>query len=365
MNIELNKEFLHDYLNTNSPVGQEAEAQKVWIDYIKHYVDVIETDAYGNAVAKILSKSQTAAGIPTEKRKKLVIDSHCDEISFKVVHISDGLIRVVKNGGVDAMIAPGTRVNILTNKGIVRGVFGQIAIHLRHGSTDKAPKLEDLYIDLGVDTNEAVKELGVRIGDNCVSESKFEELGNYFVGKSLDDKISGYATAELARYIKETNVSLDYDLYIANTVAEEVGLFGSFMIALNQKPDAAISIDVTHSTNSPGISSNKEGSMKSGLGPTIDRSAQNHRVLSDLFIDVCEQSEIPYQLSDGSFGNNSVSYYKVGCPTQSISIPLKYMHTQVEMVASKDIETLIQMFLEVLPKIKIEDLRYHKQFITN
>ena len=112
--------------------------------------------------------------------------------------------------------------------------------------------------------------MGVRVGDNCVSESKFEELGNYFVGKSLDDKISGFATAELARYIKETNITLDYDLYIANTVAEEVGLYGSYMVALNQKPDAAISIDVTHSTNSPGISSNKEGNFKINLILTLE-----------------------------------------------------------------------------------------------
>lgn len=366
MNLELNKEFIKSYLNTNSPVGQEVEAQKVWIDYIKDYVDHIETDAYGNAYGVILSKKQNLESTnPLYVRKKLVMDAHCDEISFKIVHIaSDGLIRVVKNGGVDTMIAPGSRVNILTNKGIVSGVFGQIAVHLRNTASDKVSKIHDLYIDLGVESDKEVKELGVRIGDNCVSVSEFSELGTYFLGKALDDKISGVILAETARYIKENNLNLDYDIYFANVVAEEVGLFGAQMSAFNLKPDAAITIDVTHSTNSPGISSNEEGTTKAGLGPTIDRSAQNHRVLSDLFISICDEKELPYQLTDGSFGNDSVSYYRFGIPTQSISIPLKYMHTPIEMVSKKDVENAVNMFLEVLPKIKIDDLRYHSKFIT-
>ena len=149
--------FLEKYLNNAAPTGYEWEGQKIWMDYLKPYVDEFITDTYGTAVGVI----------NPDAKFKVVIEGHADEISWYVNYITDeGLIYVIRNGGSDHQIAPSKVVNIHTKKGIVKGLFGWPAIHTRKGATEKAPKLDNIFIDVGCKTKEEVLELGVHVG--CV-----------------------------------------------------------------------------------------------------------------------------------------------------------------------------------------------------
>ncbi len=237
------KKFLFDYLNAISPTGFETSGQKIWLEYLKPYSDEYMTDAYGSAVA-ILNPG---------KKYKVVIEAHADEISWFVKYISDdGYIYVTKNGGSDHMIAPSMRVNIMTSKGIVKGVFGWPAIHVRIGDKEVYPTVDNIFIDIGCSSKKEVEALGVHVGCVAVFEDELIELNNkYLTGRALDNRIGGYMIAEVAKRIKDNKIKLPFSLYVVNAVQEEIGLRGAEMISRRIKPDVAIITDVTHDTSSP------------------------------------------------------------------------------------------------------------------
>lgn len=346
--------FLESYINAYSPVGEEWEGQKVWIDYVKSYADDIQVDGYGNAIAIYKSKSNP-------DKKKVVLEAHCDEISYQISYIqSDGLIRVSRNGGSDPVLAPSKKVVIHTRKnGMVKGVFGFPAIHTRKTSTEKSVKVEDLFIDIGLDKREDVIAAGVEVGNNVNFDEVFSMIGDYYVGKSLDNKMGGYIIASVLRKLHKENIDLPFDLYVTNSVTEEIGLLGAGMTAYNLKPDCAFVVDVCHHTHTPGISKVVEGDVKSGSGGAIEYSAQNHRKLIDLVRDISDKNKIPYQLCIGSRGNDTMSFYKYGIPTMIIGIPQKYMHSSNEFCHKKDVKNIINMFYESLMNLKLEEIKYH------
>jgi putative aminopeptidase FrvX len=340
-----NKKFLKEYLNAFSPAGFEFEGQKIWIDYIKPFVDDIQVDAYGTAYGVINGKIGSA--------KKVVLEAHCDEIAWFVSQIEkDGMIRVNKNGGSDNMIAASMTAIVHTHGGEkVQGVFGWPAIHTRENRVEMGPAIHELWVDLGVDSEEKVFELGVEVG-NCITfDQEFFEMGDYYIGRSLDNKIGGYIIAEVARELKEEKIILPFDLYVVNAVQEEVGLFGSRLIAQTIKPDLALVHDVTHNTNSPKMDKAKSGDVKGGSGPVIEYATQNHKDIIKLVREVAKEKEIPLQLSVGSQGNDTISFFLENIPTAIIASPLKYMHTTVEMVHKDDVAAAIQLFKETLLKL--------------
>ena len=160
------KEFLENYLNATSPTGMETAGQKIWLDYIKPYVDETYTDIYGTAVGVI----------NPGKKYKVVIEAHADEIGWTVSHIdSKGFIRVVRNGGSDHHIAPGTPVQILGEKGVVKGHFGWLAIHERKGGKAKlTPEVDKLFIDIESTSKEEVEEMGIYVGTPIVYDTQFK-----------------------------------------------------------------------------------------------------------------------------------------------------------------------------------------------
>jgi Cellulase M and related proteins len=247
-------DFLTTYLNTASPTGFEAAGQKVWIDYIQPYVDEIRTDNYGSAYGVI----------NPDAPYKVVIEAHADEISWFVNYISDdGLIYVVRNGGSDHMIAPSKVVNIHTKKGIVKGVFGWPAIHLRQNGKEEAPTQDKIWIDCGCISKEEVLELGIHVGCVITYPDEFFTLNDrYFVCRAIDNRMGGFMIAEVARKLFENKDQLDYGLYIVNAVQEEVGLRGAEMVTQTIKPNVAIITDVTHDTTTPMITKSKEGEQK-------------------------------------------------------------------------------------------------------
>lgn len=355
------KEFLKGYINSYSPVAQEWESQKIWADYLKPFVDELKSDNYGTVYGIINSKEQDENESKGLKRYKVVIEAHVDEIAFIITHIDkEGMVYVARHGGSDAAIAPSKKVLVHTRKhGKVNGVFGFPAIHVRNTTEDKALKPENLWVDLGLTDRESVLKAGVEVGNLITFEEEFSELGDFYCGKSLDNKIGGYIIAEVARKIKENNINLPYDLYIVNSVQEEVGLLGSLLIANQIKPDVALVHDVCHATDSPKMSKIKNADIKVNEGPVLEYASQNHRLLLDYIRDIADANDIKYQLEPGSQGNDTMSFFKAGCVTAIIATALRYMHTTCEMCHKNDVDNAIELFYKCLVHMKCQSWKYY------
>jgi len=338
-------QFLKNYINNPSPTGFEYPGQKLWLDYIRPFVDTTFTDPYGSAVGVI----------NPEAPFKVVIEAHADEISWFVNYITpEGLIYVKRNGGVDHIIAPGMRVQIHGKKGIVKAVFGWPAIHTRiGGEKEPTPKVENLCLDCGGRSKKEVEELGVTIGSVATYQEGFDELAyGYLIGRAFDNRIGGFMIAEVARLLRENGKKLPFGLYIVNAVQEEIGLRGAEMMARRIKPNVAIITDVTHDTTTPMINKAIEGDCACGKGPSLAFGPAVHNKLLGLVQDVAAKSEIPVQLRTVSRSTgtdtDSFAYANDGCPSVLISIPLRYMHTTVEMLHRDDIENTIRLMYDTI-----------------
>jgi putative aminopeptidase FrvX len=349
--------FLEQYLNNASPTGYEKEGQKLWMNYIEPYVDHTFTDTYGTAVGVI----------NPEAKFKVVIEGHSDEISWYVNYITDdGLIYVIRNGGSDHQIAPSKRVHVHTKNGIVQGVFGWPAIHTRNRSKEENPKIENLFIDLGCESKEDVEKLGVHVGCVITYPDGFTILNeNKFVCRALDNRMGGFMIAEVARLLRENNVKLPFGLYITNAVQEEVGLRGAEMITQTIKPNIAIITDVCHDSTTPMIDKKIEGDTKIGKGPVITYAPAVQNNLRDLIVATAEQNKIPFQRLASSrvtgTDTDAFAYSNGGVASALISLPLRYMHTTVEMVHRDDVENVIKLIYETLLKLENNhDFSYFK-----
>ncbi|MEO9478014.1 MAG: M42 family metallopeptidase [Cyclobacteriaceae bacterium] len=350
------KEFLFKYLNNASPTGFEAEGQKLWLEYMKPYIDDYISDTYGSMVGVI----------NPEAKYKVVIEAHADEISWFVNYITDqGYIYVIRNGGSDHQIAPSKKVNIHTKNGIVKGVFGWPAIHVRKNKEDN-PSLKNIFIDVGASSKDEVEKMGIHPGTVITFDDELMELNEkYLVGRALDNRIGGFMIAEVARRLKENKIELPFGLYVVNAVQEEIGLRGAEMIAHKIKPDVAIVTDVTHDTNSPMYDKITSGDISCGKGPTVCYGPAVQNNLLDMIIGVAEKNDIPFQrrASSRSTGTDTdaFAYSNEGVASALISIPLKYMHTTVEMCTYEDLEQTINLIYETVVQLEAgHDFRYIK-----
>lgn len=341
--------FLEKYLNNPSPTGFESSGQKLWLEYLKPYIDDWQLDNYGTAYGIINPDADY----------RVVIEGHADEISWFVNYITDkGFIHVIKNGGSDQMIAPSKRVNIHTRKGVVRGVFGWPAIHTRtRKTTSPTPTIENIFIDVGAKDRKEVEEMGVHIGCVITYDDPFEVINdNFYIGRALDNRLGGFCIAEVARLIHKNKDKLPFGLYIVNAVQEEVGLRGATMIAETIKPNVAIVTDVTHDTHTPHVSQKKHGDVKLGEGPALAYAPAVHTLLLDYIIAVAEKEEIGFQraASSRSTGTDTDAFSLAngGVPSALISIPLRYMHTTVEMAHKGDLENVIRLIYHTVKSIE-------------
>lgn len=340
--------FLENYLNNAAPTGYEWDGQKLWMDYVKPYVDEFITDTYG-----------TAVGIINPKAKyKVVIEGHADEISWYVNYISDnGLLYVVRNGGSDHQIAPSKVVNIHTKKGIIKGVFGWPAIHTRNKAKEEAPKPNNIFIDVGCKKKKEVEKLGIHVGCVITYPDEFHILNkNKFVCRALDNRMGGFMIAEVVRLLHKNKKKLPFGLYVTNSVQEEIGLRGAQMIAERIKPNVAIVTDVTHDTTTPMIDKKTQGHVEIGKGPVIAYAPAVQQKLRDLIINTAEEKKIPFQRAALSRATgtdtDAFAYSSSGVASALISLPLRYMHTTVEMVHRDDVENVIKLIYESLLKMK-------------
>jgi len=349
--------FLKKYMNNPSPTGFESEGQKIWLDYLKPYIDEHIVDTYGSVVGVINPKA----------KYKVVIEAHADEISWFVHYITkDGFIYLRRNGGSDHQIAPSKRVNIHGEKGIVKAFFGWPAIHTRSGGKEEAPSLKNIFLDCGAKNLEEVEKMGIHVGCVVTYPDELITLNkNFYVGRALDNRMGGFMIAQVARLLKESKVKLPFGLYITNAVQEEIGLRGAQMIAERIKPDVAIVTDVCHDTHTPMVDMKAQGDTKAGKGPALTYGPAVQNNLLKHIIKTAKDKEIPFQRMAASRSTgtdtDAFAYSNMGVASALISLPLRYMHTTVEMCHKDDVENVTWLIYESLLKIKNnQDWRYLK-----
>ena len=330
-------EFLKQLLTTPSPSGYESKNQNIWCDYARKYADEVQTDAYGNAVAVLNAK-----GSP-----KIMLDGHVDEIGLMVKHIDDkGFVYFQRIGGVDSALVRGKRVNIHTAKGIVRGVIGATAIHLGERAKEpKVPKMHEVFVDVGATDGKAAKKR-VAVGDPMTFVDDFELLDkNVAVARAFDDRAGTWAVIEALRLAKASKPKAA--IYACSSIQEETGLNGARMQVLKVKPDLAIAVDVTHSTDTPGIDVKQHGEVKMGKGPTISLGRENHPVLTDRLRKIAKRKKIALQIETFSLTGGTDAYaiwtQNGGIPSAIVSVPNRYMHSTVEMLDLRDLERTAQL----------------------
>lgn len=349
------KDFLFQYINNFSPTGFEESGQRMWLDYMKPHIDTYISDTYGSVVGVI----------NPDAPYKVVIEAHADEISWFVNYITDdGFIYVRRNGGSDALIAPSKRVNLFGDKGVVKGVFGWPAIHVREIEKDEAPKIKNIFIDIGASSKKEVLEMGIHVGTVATFDDEaFTLNGKYLVGRALDNRIGGFMIAQVARRLKENNIQLPFGLYVVNSVQEEIGLRGAEMMARRLQPDIAIITDVCHDTTSPMYKKLEQGDQRCGEGPVLTYGPAVQNNLLNYIIDQATKNEIKFQRASATRATgtdtDAFAYSGQGSASALISLPLKYMHTTVETVHYEDIEAVISLIYHSVVNLKNgQDFRY-------
>jgi len=341
---EASKTFLEELLITPSPTGWEKEGVKVWKNYVDSFSDEVVTDAYGSCVAKIKTNSDVAT---------VMLEAHCDEIGMVVQHITDqGFVYINKLGGSDSTIARAKKVFIHNKKGRIVGITGNTAIHLQSNKNGggSQPAWKDIYVDIGVTSKEEALKL-VQIGDPITFASDFEFLNDELLtARALDNRIGGFIIAEALKRLAERRSELKVNVIALNSIQEEVGGFGARMMSYRFMPDVAIVTDVTHATDTPGIDQKQHGTVTLGGGPSVQHGGANHPKLVNFLEEVCEKSEITIQHEATSVrtgtDTDSIFYQKTGIPSALVSLPLRYMHSPVEVCSLNDVESLIKIMVE-------------------
>jgi endoglucanase len=281
---------------------------------------------------------------------------HIDEIGLLVTHIDDkGFLYVTPVGGWDAQILIGQRVRVDTRDGSLPGVIGRKAIHLlKEEQRKQAVELSGLHIDIGAADGDDAKEL-VRIGDPVVVDAEPVAVENgRLISKSMDNRLGAYVALESLRRVHERGKLKGRMAGIAS-VQEEIGLNGAATSAFAVAPDVAIAVDVTHATDTPGTEEKETGSHPLGSGTVIGRGSTLSPQVFELLCEVAENAGIDYTIeaSGRRTGTDAdvIHISKAGIPTGQVSVPLRYMHSPVEMVDLGDLEAtvaLIVAFAEAL-----------------
>jgi endoglucanase len=271
-----------------------------------------------------------------------------DEIALLVSHITDdGFLRVVSSGGWDAQVLVSQRVQVLTANGPVPGVVGRKPPHLTDAEErKKVAELKSLHLDIGAKDGDQARGM-VKIGDAVVIAAEPVELPNdRLISRALDNRLGAYIALEAARRVADAGGAAGPVIAVA-PVQEEIGLHGARVAAYGLEPDVAIALDVTHATDAPGVEANEIGKHELGSGPVIGRGpVLNHRV-ADLLMETAEAEGIEYTVevagSSTRTDSDAIHLSRNGIPTGGVWIPLRYMHSPVELVELGDVEQVVRL----------------------
>lgn len=350
--------FFEELINTPSPTGFEWTGQQVWIDYMRDYSDDITIDTYGTAVATINPWCDYS----------VVLEAHCDEISWFVNYITDeGMLHVIRNGWSDHQIAPSKRVLVHGKKWDVEGLFGRPAIHTRgplSASKDVKLEVENLTVDVGASDKDEIEKLWIVVWSVITYPDTFHTLNNrYYVWRAMDNRAGGFMISQVARLLQESKTQLPFTLHIVNAVQEEIGLKGAEMIAHTLNPNVALVVDMCHDTSTPMINKKKEWDTQCGKWPVLSVWPSVHNGLRDLIEATAKKKKIEFQRLASSrwtgTDTDAFAYSRGGIASALFLLPIRYMHTTVEMAHYDDVENTIQLMLESVKAIKwTEDWKY-------
>ena len=353
---ESESDFLLNLLNTPSPTGFELPGQKVWAEYNRQHADSVENDAYGSTWATLSGSSESG--------KTVMIEAHADEIGYMVKHITDdGFLYVDRIGGSDWATARGRRLSILGDKGEVRGIFGNTAIHIRDKENlEKGPKVHELFIDVGAANPKEVAQLGIRVGHPAVYTDSAEFFGkNQIVGRALDNRIGGFIISQVIKKLSEDEP--ESTCVALNAIQEEIGGYGAKMASYRLMPDVCLVLDVTHATDSPGIETKQHGTVTLGGGPAFTHGTANHPLVVKRMMEVADGlgMDIQHEASSRFTGTDTDSIYHIqkGIPSALVSLPLRYMHSVVEMADLDDVQRVIDLMAGFVASIKADDCFEH------
>jgi putative aminopeptidase FrvX len=340
-------QVLRELLAARGPSGYETAPVAAWLAGAKAAGLSTHTDVVGTPSARVPPRGPDGGGESrggaTDAPRRLVVMGHIDEIGLIVTHIDDeGYLWFREVGGWDAQILVGQRVAIATRAGAVAGVIGKKPIHLlREEERKKVAEVRDLHIDIGAKGGEQAREL-VRIGDVAVIDGDAIALPNGRVcSRALDNRLGSFVALEAARLVAQAGGAHDWEVVAVAAAQEETTFGGSRTSAFSLAPHAAIVVDVTHATDAPGIEVKESGKHELGSGPVLSRGSTLNPRLSELLHDTAERERIPFTIE--AIGRNTgtdadaVHLSRGGVPTALVSIPLRYMHSPVELVQLDDV----------------------------
>ncbi len=328
-------DFLKRLLDTPGPSGFEAAAARVWREEAERIAERVDVDVSGNSYATV-----GVGGAP-----RVMLAGHVDEIGLMVTHIDDdGFLYFDGIGGWDPQVLVGQRVRVLTRSGEVAGVIGKKPIHLIKGDErEKASKITDLWIDVGVKDRADAVGRGLRVGDPAVLDARMIELGGgLIVSRSIDNRIGAYVVLEALRLLSEEKPRAE--VTAVATTQEEIGYAGGGARtgAYRIEPQVALVVDVTFATDSPGIEKKELGEHGIGSGPVLTRGSAAHPLVFERLVEVAERHEIPHTITASpkytSTDADAIYLTRAGVATGVISIPNRYMHSPNELVSLEDLD---------------------------
>jgi len=332
--------FFKNLVESPSPSGFEQPAQRVWREYVEGSADEIASDVIGNSWGVLNGSSKSGP--------KVMLAGHCDEIGFIIKHIDkEGYLYVGTVGGHDPALFAGQRLDIHGRNGVVRGVFGRQPVHMiPQNERGKVGKVHEHFVDIGANDKDDALTM-VSVGDVMTYSVGVEEMSNNIVcSRAFDDKVGSYIVAEVIRLLSEGKKPAA-TLYGVSTVQEEVGLRGAKTSAFAIEPDVGIAIEVGFASDHPGMDNRRTGETKLAGGPVIATGPNVNPMVFEKMVAAAEKIGIEYQVDAvaGATGTdaNVMQINRAGCAAGLVSVPLRYMHSPVEAISLKDLDTTARM----------------------
>ncbi|BCA80154.1 M42 family metallopeptidase [Desulfuromonas sp. AOP6] len=340
--------FFKRFVEAPSPSGFEQPAQRVFRQELTGVADSIETDVMGNVMARLRASRDD---VP-----RVMLAGHCDEIGLMVKYIDDnGFLYFGPIGGVDAHLVPGQRVWVHGATGAIPGVIGKKPIHLIEAKErDTVAKFKNMFIDIGCSNRQEAETL-VAVGDPATFAVGLQRLqGDRVTSRAFDDKMGAFIVAQVLKEVRRRGDS-PVDLFGVSTVQEEIGLRGGTTSAYGVNPDVGIAIEVGHSTDYPDVDKKEIGDFRVGKGPILARGANINPVLFELLVETARDENIPYQVMGAPRATgtdaNVMQLTRGGVAAALVSVPLRYMHTPVELLSLSDLENTVRLLVGLLGRI--------------
>lgn len=346
-------DFLRKLLDAPAPSGFETAAARVWRGWAERFADDVQVDVSGNSYARL-----DGGGAP-----RVMLAGHVDEIGLMITHVDDdGFLYVDGIGGWDPQVLVGQRIRFLTRKGDVIGVVGKKPIHLiKPDEKEKAVKLQDLWVDVGVRSRDEATERGIRVGDPGVVDTQLVKLSpDLIASRAVDNRVGAFVVLEVLRALSQGDRPAA-DVTAVATTQEEIGFNGGGArpSAYRVDPQIAIAVDLTFSTDAPGVDAKQVGEHKLGSGPVLSRGSAIHPLVFERLAETAEAENIPYTIQGSprftSTDADAIYLQRQGVATAVVSVPNRYMHSPNEVVSLEDVDATIRLIAAFCRGLRAED----------